>query len=92
LDVGVEISLYPLTSGYRAHIHALLERLAADGRFRVETSSMSTQIFGSYEDLMTLLQVQMKAAFEELGAQDQRAVFVLKVLGPLDSFARPSAS
>jgi uncharacterized protein YqgV (UPF0045/DUF77 family) len=83
LDVGVEISLYPLATGYIPYIHALLERLGRDGRFRVETSSMSTQIFGRYEDVMTLLQVEMKATFEQLAADGHRAVFVMKVMGPL---------
>jgi uncharacterized protein YqgV (UPF0045/DUF77 family) len=85
LDVGVEISLYPFASGYAPYIHGLIERLGRDGRFRVETSSMSTQIFGRYEDVMALLQAEMKATFEQLGAQEHRAVFVVKVLGPLKS-------
>jgi uncharacterized protein YqgV (UPF0045/DUF77 family) len=84
LDIGVEISLYPLASDASAYIHALIERLGQDGRFRVETSSMSTQIFGSYEDVMALLQAQMKGAFEELSRHGHRAVFVMKVLGPLN--------
>ena len=83
MDIGVEISLYPFTSGYSTVIHGLVERLGRDGRFRVETSSMSTQIFGPYEEVMALLQAQIKATFEELGVQEHRAAFVLKVLGPL---------
>jgi uncharacterized protein YqgV (UPF0045/DUF77 family) len=85
LDIGVEISLYPFASGYSAYIHALIERLRQDGRLRVETSSMSTQVFGSYEDVMPKLQTEMKATFEELSRHGHRAVFVMKVLGPLDS-------
>lgn len=85
MDVGVEISLYPLASGYSSYIHALIEGLKGDGRFRVETSSMSTQIFGPYEEVMALLQAQIKATFEHLGEQEHRAVFVMKVMGPLKS-------
>ena len=49
MDIGVEISLYPLQQDYRAPIRALLERLAAQQQVRVVTSSLSTQIFGEYE-------------------------------------------
>jgi uncharacterized protein YqgV (UPF0045/DUF77 family) len=83
LDVGVELSLYPFASGYSTYIHALIERLRADARLRVETSSMSTQVFGSYEDVMLKLQAEMKTTFEELSQHGHRAVFVIKVLGPL---------
>jgi hypothetical protein len=83
LDVGVELSLYPFAPGYSTYIHALIGRLRQDGRFRVESSSMSTQVFGGYEDVMALLQAEMRTAFEDLSRDGHRAVFVMKVLGPL---------
>jgi uncharacterized protein YqgV (UPF0045/DUF77 family) len=83
VDVGVEISLYPLATEHAAYIHALIERLRHDRRFRVEATSMSTQIFGSYEDVAALLTAEMKTTFEDLSARGHRAVFVMKVLGPL---------
>jgi hypothetical protein len=53
--------------------------LNRDGRFKVLTNSMSTQIFGRYEDLLGALNREMRVTFETGG----KAVFVMKVLGPL---------
>jgi uncharacterized protein YqgV (UPF0045/DUF77 family) len=60
-------------------IEQFIARLHADAHLRVVTNSMSTQIFGSYERVMGLLGEQMRATFAEHG----KAVFIMKVLGPL---------
>jgi uncharacterized protein YqgV (UPF0045/DUF77 family) len=85
MDIGVEISLYPLMGQPIACIHEFIDRLRSHGRFRVESNSMSTQVFGRYEDVFGLLQQELHASFEQLAAQGHKAVFVMKVLGPLES-------
>lgn len=80
MDIGVEISLYPLDADYIPPIKAFIERLNADRRLKVLTSSMSTQIFGRYEDVFAALARELRPAFESKG----KAVFVMKVLGPYD--------
>ena len=52
---------------------------ATDGRFKVITNDMSTQVFGQYEDVMDALTRELKPTFEH----DGKAIFVMKVLGPL---------
>ena len=47
MDIGVEISLYPLNDDYIPPIQGFIERLNADGRFKVITNHMSTQVFGT---------------------------------------------
>ena len=79
MDIGVEISLYPLDQQYRAPIRAFIDRLNAEGHLRVVTNSMSTQIFGPHEVLFDALNREMRSTFERVG----KAVFVMKVLGPL---------
>jgi uncharacterized protein YqgV (UPF0045/DUF77 family) len=79
MDIGVEISLYPLEREYIPPIQDFIDRLNADPRLRVETNSMSTQVFGSYEDVFAALRREMRPTFE----RDTKAVFVLKVLGSL---------
>lgn len=79
MDIGVEISLYPLQQDYRAPIRALLERLAAQQQVRVVTSSLSTQIFGEYEIVMRLLSHELRAAL----AGPHQAVILMKLVGPL---------
>lgn len=78
MDIGVEISLYPLNADYVPPIRSFIDRLNAHGKLRVVTNSMSTQIFGSYEDVFAALQREIRPTFE----RDGKAVFVMKVLGP----------
>jgi len=79
MDIGVEISLYPLHDEYIPPIKDFIERLNQDGRFRVLTNDMSTQVFGRYEDVMGALTREIRPTFEK----DGKAIFVMKVLGPL---------
>jgi uncharacterized protein YqgV (UPF0045/DUF77 family) len=79
MEIGVEISLYPLHQQYLAPIKDFIERLNADAGLRVVTNSMSTQIFGEYDAVMRCLQRELRTSFEG----NDKAVFVMKVLGPL---------
>lgn len=78
MDIGVEISLYPLNADYIPSIKSFIERINTYPRLKITTSSMSTQIFGEYADVMRVLDRELKATFE----QDGKYVFVMKVLGP----------
>ena len=82
MDIGVEISLYPLQAEFGSVIHGFLDRLNADGRFRVVSNSMSTQVFGPYDDVMDAVRRELKGTFEGI-AGGGKAVFVMKVFGPL---------
>lgn len=79
MDIGVELSLYPLAEHYGPRVKAFLDRLRAVEGLKVVTSSLSTQVFGPYEDVLATLTREMRATFGEAG----KAVFILKVFGPL---------
>jgi uncharacterized protein YqgV (UPF0045/DUF77 family) len=79
MNIGVEISLYPLRNDYIPPIRGFIERLNADHRFKVITHDMSTQVFGEYDDVMSALTREIKPTFEN----DGKSIFVMKVLGPL---------
>jgi uncharacterized protein YqgV (UPF0045/DUF77 family) len=81
MDIGVEISLYPLHQDYIAPIRDFIQRLNADTRLRVVTNSMSTQVFGDYDAVMPTLVAELRATL----AANDKVVFVMKVLGPLSS-------
>jgi uncharacterized protein YqgV (UPF0045/DUF77 family) len=83
MDIGVEISLYPLRADFVPAIREFLERLGAHAGLRVVTNSMSTQLFGSYEEVMETLRRELRTTFESLTVPADRAVFVMKVMGPL---------
>jgi hypothetical protein len=79
MNIGVEISLYPLRNDFIPPIRSFIDRLNADGRFKVMTNDMSTQVFGRYDEVMDALTRELKPTFES----DGKAIFVMKVLGPL---------
>ena len=88
MDIGVEISLYPLHEEYIPTIRSFIDRLNADaaarsGAVRVVTNSMSTQVFGPYDTVFALLQREMKPVFASEQQQGGKAIFVMKFLGPL---------
>jgi hypothetical protein len=79
MEIGVEISLYPLDAEFIPPIQAFIDRLNLSERLKVVTSSLSTQVFGSYEDVLGVLGREMRTTFEQV----DKAVFVMKVIGPL---------
>ncbi len=93
MEIGVEISLYPLAEDFGPRIKAFLDRLRAAGRFKIVTTSLSTQLFGEYDDLVAALAREMRTVFAEEAEQAQqaggsaggagKAVFLLKLFGPL---------
>ena len=82
MEIGVEISLYPLNANYIPPIQDFIDRLNANRRFKIVTNSMSTQVFGAYDDVFDVLVREIRETFEH----NDKAVFVMKVLGP---FATP---
>lgn len=83
MDIGVEISLYPLRADFAPVIREFLARLNSDAQLRVVTNSMSTQVFGAYEAVMGALTRELHGSFARLEGTSEKAVFVMKVLGPL---------
>jgi len=89
MEIGVEISLYPLAEDFSPRIKGFLDRLRNAGRFKVVTTSLSTQVFGDYDEVVGTLLTEMRAAFTEAGGNGAgKAVFLLKLFGPL---AEPEA-
>ena len=85
MDIGIEISLYPLQAEFVPVIHDFIGRLTAEGRFRVVSNSMSTQIFGPYDEVLETVRRELRATFIGLETTSGKAVFVMKVIGPLAS-------
>ena len=82
MEIGVEISLYPLAEHFAPEIHDFIARLAA-ADLKVVSSSLSTQVFGEYERVFETLRRELRATLESRGGQGGKAAFVIKVLGPL---------
>jgi uncharacterized protein YqgV (UPF0045/DUF77 family) len=81
MKATVEISKYPLNADYEPPIIDFIERLNANKNVLVKTNATATQVVGEFEEVMSLLQAEIKSSFEKYG----KAIFVMKVLnGELD--------
>lgn len=79
MDIAVELSLYPLNADYIPAIKDFIDRLNNHAQLKVVTNSLSTQVFGPFELVFAALSAELRTSFEN----SSKAVFVMKVLGPL---------
>lgn len=77
MRIAVEMSLYPLDAHYVGPIKDFIRRLNQHPGLQVVTNAMSTQVAGEHDAVFAALAQETKVTF----AGDQRAVFVMKVLG-----------
>lgn len=76
MRVAVDISLYPIADDFIPPIQDVIERLNTHAAIEVVTNPMSTQVRGEYDDVMTILNQEIKTTFE----QCPKAVFAIKIL------------
>ena len=76
MRIAVDISLYPLDADFIPPIKDVIERLNAHERLEVWTNAMSTQVVGTFDDVMDALRAEIGATFERL----PKAIFVIKIL------------
>ncbi|MCD4735885.1 MAG: hypothetical protein K8R53_07555 [Bacteroidales bacterium] len=74
MKVSVEISYYPIRDKFIPHIVDFVHRLKEKAAIEVITNTMSTQIFGEYEDVMEALHDEIKKSFE-----NPNSMFVMKI-------------
>ena len=79
MEIAVDMSLYPLATEFIPPIEAFIARLKATSGLKVVTNSLSTQVFGDYSRVMEVLTREIGTTF----AQNDKAVFVMKFVGPL---------
>ena len=63
MDISVELTLTPLQDDYEPVIISFIEKLRASGH-TIKENPLSTQIYGRYDQIMELLQTEIKEAFE----------------------------
>jgi uncharacterized protein YqgV (UPF0045/DUF77 family) len=76
MRAAVEISMFPLAGDYRPKIQAFIDRLNLQSDLRVQTNSLSTQIWGELDRILALLAQEMAHS----AADGPQLVFVMKVL------------
>lgn len=75
MKTSVEISYYPLMEEYKTPIKKFIETLKEDARITVKSNSLSTHVFGEYDDVMAVITACIKDAFEL-----PSSIFVLKIM------------
>jgi uncharacterized protein YqgV (UPF0045/DUF77 family) len=64
MKISVELSMYPLNEDYKPSITAFIKRLRSYSEVRIETSGMSSQIYGEYDQVMAMIHTEFKTVFE----------------------------
>ena len=76
MNVTIEVSMYPLQDGYLDVIQNFIDRVKANEKLEVIVNTLSTQIFGLYDEVMETVQREIKKSYEK----ESQAIFVMKVL------------
>lgn len=63
MKISVELTFSPLQDDFEAHIISFIKKLRASGLTILE-NPLSTQVFGSYDEVMQVLSTEIKTAFE----------------------------
>ncbi len=77
MKISVDISLYPLQEDYEEPIFAFIKGLEKNPEITVMKNQLSTQIYGDYHAVMSLLQDEMYEVFKEI----PKSAMVLKFVG-----------
>ena len=75
MKTSVEISYYPLSMEYKEPIRNFIASLNENENITVKQNSMSTHVFGDYDEVMSTITKSIKNAF-----QLPDSIFVLKIL------------
>lgn len=74
MKLRVEISLYPLTENFIPYIDDVIGRLKNQEGITLSTNELSTQIYGEYDRVMSIINQEMKLSFQN----NIKMVFVAK--------------
>ncbi len=77
MRISVDISLYPLTEHYVEPILKFIDQLENNPKLIVKRNSLSTQVFGEYQDVMAAMNSEIEAVFAAM----PHSAFVLKLIG-----------
>jgi uncharacterized protein YqgV (UPF0045/DUF77 family) len=64
MKISVDISYYPLKVEFRTPILDFIGRLQLYKTIEISRNGMSTQVFGEYDEVMQILQTEIKKCFE----------------------------
>ena len=65
MQVSIDVSLYPLKEKFIPPIDYFISDLKKYDNIEVRTNSMSTQLFGDFDDLMSILKIEIEKTFKK---------------------------
>ena len=63
MEISVELTFSPLQDDFEQHIVNFIKKLRASGLTVLE-NPLSTQVYGNYDEVMQVLNAEIKEAFE----------------------------
>ena len=75
MNISVDISYYPLKVEFVQPILDFIHRLQDYNELEISRNGMSTQVFGEYDEVMSILSKEIKKSFEI-----PSSVFILKMV------------
>lgn len=75
MKISVELTLTPLQDNFEPAIINFIKQLRASG-LTVKENPLSTQVYGDYDEVMGLLNKEMKSAFEAI----DRGLMYIKIV------------
>ncbi|MEP2689407.1 thiamine-binding protein [Maribacter dokdonensis] len=84
MDISVELTFSPLQDDFEQHIIDFIKKLRASGLTILE-NPLSTQVFGSYDEVMKVLNTEIKTAFELM----DRGLLFMKIVKSDRSYYEP---
>ena len=85
MKISVELTLTPLQNDYEQPIKDFIKKLRMS-KLTVLENPLSTQVYGDYDEVMTLLNSEIKNSLELLDA----GIFLLKIVKTDRSGYKPS--
>ena len=75
MKISVELTLSPLQDDFEPKIIHVIKKLRASG-LTVKENPLSTQVYGDYDEVMNLLNSEIKDAFEAI----DRGLIYMKIV------------
>ena len=65
MEISVELTLTPLQNSFEEPIISFIKKLRSSG-LKVVENPLSTQVYGEYDQVMSILQREIKEAFSNM--------------------------
>ena len=75
MDISVELTLSPLQDDFEPAIKNFIKKLRTSG-LEVKENPLSTQVYGDYEEVMAVLNSEIKTTFEAI----DRGLIYMKIV------------